>query len=167
MTTGYIDAPELTRATFIDGWYQTNDFGFQPSDGKLVVLGRADDMLNVGGVKIAPGPIEDRLRAIDGVRDALVTNTEDGLKSGILLAAVEIGPDCDSAYCRRQLSSIIGEYTIDFETILLSAFPRTETGKVRRDRIREDWRRNPTGSSLCQDTSAGDPAIRLARHAYT
>jgi acyl-coenzyme A synthetase/AMP-(fatty) acid ligase len=42
-----------------------NDVGFQPEPGKLVVLGRADDMLNIGGEKISPYPIESALNAID------------------------------------------------------------------------------------------------------
>jgi len=44
-----------------------NDVGFQPEPGKLVVLGRADDILNIGGEKISPYPIESALNAIDGL----------------------------------------------------------------------------------------------------
>ena len=62
MTDGYIDAPDLTRATFVDGWYHTGDLGYQPSHETLVVLGRTDDMLNIGGVKIAPAQSRNALK---------------------------------------------------------------------------------------------------------
>lgn len=148
MVDGYIDAPGLTRASFIDGWYHTSDVGFQPSEGTLVVLGRADDMLNAGGVKIAPGPIEERLRAIDGVRDALVTTIDDNLETGVLLVGVETGPG-GAATSRSLIAPIIDAYTTDFRLIALAEFPRTETGKIRPEDVRELYRRNTAGTTLC------------------
>ena len=67
MVTGYLDAPAWSRETFVDGWYHSNDIGFQPSSRTLVVVGRTDDVLNIGGMKIPPGPIEAQIRAIGGV----------------------------------------------------------------------------------------------------
>ena len=58
MVHGYFNDQAQTKASFIDGWYQTSDMGFIPAQGKLVLLGRADDMLNIGGVKTRAGPIE-------------------------------------------------------------------------------------------------------------
>jgi long-chain acyl-CoA synthetase len=72
MLDGYIDDPEATARHFRDGWFITNDVGVVPAPGRLRVLGRHDDMLNLGGIKLLPFPIEDRLRRIDGVREAIV-----------------------------------------------------------------------------------------------
>jgi acyl-coenzyme A synthetase/AMP-(fatty) acid ligase len=141
MTDCYVGAPELTRAVFIDGWHHTNDIGFQPSEGRLVLLGRADDMLNIGGIKIAPGPIEERLKAIDGVRDALVTSIDDNLETTLLLVAVEAEPDGDPADIEQRLTPIIEEYADGFKLMVLSVFPRTETGKIRREDVKELYRR--------------------------
>ena len=55
----------------MDGRYRTGDAGFMPAPDRLVVLRRADDMLNVGGVRIAPQPLEDRIKAIEGVADTV------------------------------------------------------------------------------------------------
>ena len=54
MVEGYYNDPVQTEANFVDGWFRTGDLGTMPAPGRLVVLGRADDMLNVGGVKICP-----------------------------------------------------------------------------------------------------------------
>ena len=139
-TDGYVGAPELTRAAFIDGWYHTNDVGFQPAEGKLVVLGRNDDMLNIGGVKIAPGPIEARLRAIDGVRDVLVTSIDDHQGSSVMLVAVETGPGGGPAKLGELIAPIVTEYVSYSRLIKLPLFPRTESGKIRREDVKRLYR---------------------------
>ncbi|WP_428487985.1 class I adenylate-forming enzyme family protein [Rhodopila sp.] len=141
MTDGYLDAPELTRSVFVNGWFHTSDVGFQPSKGKLVVLGRADDMLNIGGLKIAPGPIEQRLKAIDGIHDALVTSIDDHLETRVMLVAIETTADADRANLVRLVTPIIRAQVTYFQLVVLPAFPRTETGKVRREAVKELYRR--------------------------
>jgi acyl-coenzyme A synthetase/AMP-(fatty) acid ligase len=140
MTDGYINAPGLTRTTFVDGWFRTSDVGFQPSADKLVVLGRNDDMLNLGGLKIAPGPIEQRLKAIDGVGDALVTSIDDHLATRVMLVAIETTPDSDPAGLIRQITPIIRAYVGYFQLVALPRFPRTETGKIQREAVKDLYR---------------------------
>ena len=62
LASGYADSPEQTRAAFRaepDGtrWFRTDDLG-RVDDGTLVVLGRRDDVINSGGLKIAPHLVE-------------------------------------------------------------------------------------------------------------
>lgn len=52
---GYLGDPELTAETIVDGWYLTSDLGELADDGRLTVIGRVDDMVISGGVKV-PGP---------------------------------------------------------------------------------------------------------------
>jgi hypothetical protein len=44
-----------------------------PEPGKFIVIGRADEMLNIGGIKRAPRPLEARALTIDGVTDAVLS----------------------------------------------------------------------------------------------
>src|SRR3954449_5887221 len=76
MAKAYWNDPARTAAAFVDGWYRTSDTGYIPEPGKLVVLGRADDMLNIGGVKVPPAPLEDAVKAIPGVIDAVLLNVD-------------------------------------------------------------------------------------------
>ncbi len=140
MTDGYIGEPDLTKAAFIDGWYHTQDVGFQPSPGELVVLGRADDMLTVGGMKVAPGPVAERIKAIDGILDAMIASVVDRSGCEALLVAVEIGSDTAPPDLQSQISAVIQHYASAYQLLLLSAFPRTETGKIRHEDIREAYR---------------------------
>ncbi len=141
MTDGYIGAPDLTAAAFIDGWSHTNELGFQPSPETLVVLGRSDDMLNVGGMKVAPGPVVEQIKAIEGILDAMVGITVDRSGCDALLIAVETGLDGGPPDLQGLIGSIIQQFASAFVLLPLPVFPRTETGKIRQEAIHEAYRR--------------------------
>ena len=62
-------------ATFdADGFYPTGDLGALDADGYLWYHGRRDDMFKVKGATVYPSEVEAALRAIEGVRQAHVTN---------------------------------------------------------------------------------------------
>jgi O-succinylbenzoic acid--CoA ligase len=74
---GYRRRPDLTAEAFRDGWFTTSDRGVRHDDGRVEVLGRADDMINTGGVKVSATAIERCLSAQPGVRDACVVGLPD------------------------------------------------------------------------------------------
>ena len=76
IAAGYLDAPELSAEAFTeeDGlrWYRTNDLGELSGNGTLTVLGRADDVVITGGVKVSAAHVQAELERLDGVRAAFV-----------------------------------------------------------------------------------------------
>ena len=76
IAAGYLDAPELSAEAFVedDGvrWYRTNDLGEVDAAGKLTVLGRADDVVITGGVKVSAAHVQAELEKLDGVLAAFV-----------------------------------------------------------------------------------------------
>lgn len=76
VASGYLDDPEQTAAHFrvADGrrWYRTDDLGSLDEHGRLTVLGRTDDVINTGGVKVSAGRVAEVLLADERVRQALV-----------------------------------------------------------------------------------------------
>ena len=58
---GYLNAPELNRIAFIDGWYRTGDVGSLDADGFLTLHGRKRETINRGSEKIAPIEIDHAL----------------------------------------------------------------------------------------------------------
>jgi o-succinylbenzoate---CoA ligase len=77
LANGYRRDPDLTARSFHDGWFRTGDAGRLSEDGRLEVLGRTDDLINTGGVKIAPALVERVLAAQPGVREACVVGLPD------------------------------------------------------------------------------------------
>lgn len=72
---GYRDA-ERTRQVMRDGWLLTNDLGHL-EDGRLVITGRADDVVISGGVNVALPAVTQALRQLDGVTDAIALGVDD------------------------------------------------------------------------------------------
>jgi O-succinylbenzoic acid--CoA ligase len=88
LASGYLGNPELTAASFQDGWFHTSDLGSWTPDGRLRVLGRADDVIITGGEKVHPAAIERVLTAQPGVRAACVVGLADPEWGQVVAAAV-------------------------------------------------------------------------------
>lgn len=76
LAAGYLGEPGLTAGAFFeeDGvrWYRTSDLGSIDATGRLTVLGRADDVVVTGGVKVSAAHVQAELEKLDGVRAAFV-----------------------------------------------------------------------------------------------
>jgi o-succinylbenzoate---CoA ligase len=87
LADGYLGDPDLTAAAFVDGWFRTGDLG-RWREGRLDVLGRADDVIVTGGEKVAPAAVERVLIAQDGVATACVVGVPDAEWGQVVAAAV-------------------------------------------------------------------------------
>ena len=76
-----------------DGWFHTSDLGRLDDDGRLVVLGRSDDVVVSGGVNVSLAAVEARLRAMPGVGHAAVTSRPDAEWGAEVVAVIEAGGD--------------------------------------------------------------------------
>jgi acyl-coenzyme A synthetase/AMP-(fatty) acid ligase len=145
MVPCYFNDAALTASSFFDGWFQTGDVGLMPARGKLLVLGRSDDMLNIGGIKVARLPLEAEVKQIDGISDtaALAIASENDVT--LLLVAVEIAADTLSASLSRAISAVVSRHVRTFEIMPLPWFPRSASGKVQRPEIEAAFRRRQSG----------------------
>lgn len=86
LATGYLGGPPF------GGRFRTGDLG-RWTDGRLEVLGRADDVIVTGGEKVAPAAVERVLAAQPGVLAACVVGIADAQWGQVVAAAVVPGPD--------------------------------------------------------------------------
>jgi acyl-CoA synthetase (AMP-forming)/AMP-acid ligase II len=95
---GYLNAPDLFDA---DGWLDTEDA--VEVDGEYVrILGRASDLVNVGGQKVFPAEVENVLMTMDNVRDVSVFGEPNPLVGKVLAAVVNlIEPEPLDAFKKR------------------------------------------------------------------
>ncbi len=87
---GYHNNPEANAEAFVDGFFRTGDLGVLDPDGFLTVTGRKKDILvTAAGKNVAPGPLEDTIRAHQLVGHAVVVG--DGQK--FVSALITLDPD--------------------------------------------------------------------------
>ena len=136
--TGYWQQPELSSERFIqadDGSgetsYRTGDFGYWRSDGNLELVGRQDSQVKLRGYRIVLGEVEDALRTLPSVKEAVVAADEEkGLLLAYLVAASE--PPPSATLLRDALAAKLPHYALPNHIIFLPHFPLLTSGKVNR-----------------------------------
>ncbi|HUP68906.1 MAG TPA: AMP-binding protein [Acidimicrobiales bacterium] len=121
-----------------DGWLSTGDVG-EMVEGRLVVHGRADDLIVTGGENVWPGPVEEILLTHPAVADVAVVGRPDE-EWGERVVAVVVPQDPVAPPALAGLRSLVKErqpaYTAPRELVLVDALPRTAGGKLRRSALR-------------------------------
>ena len=129
---GYYREPERTAQVLsADGWFNTGDIGRIDEDGYVWITGRASRTIVLSsGKKVAPEELEERILALPGVREVVVSG--DGATRDI---KAEIFATIPEASVRRAVSALNGNLPVykRIKTVVVRAepFPRTASGKIR------------------------------------
>ena len=116
-----------------DGWFPTGDLGAIDDDGRVVVHGRAADVIVTGGEKVWPGPVEDVLRTHPLVADVAIAGRPDDEWGERIVAYVVPAaepPTLDDL--RALVKERLPAWCAPRELVLADALPRTALGKLRR-----------------------------------
>jgi fatty-acyl-CoA synthase len=146
LMAGYLDQPEATDRTLVDGWLDTGDLGFLHR-GRLYLTGRAKDVVILRGRNYPPDEIEHALDRVAGVRTGCGVATswlpEDGDREE-LFVFVEHAKDASDAErekipedCRKAVAAATGLDPDHVVVLAPGTLPRTSSGKLRRRRTLE------------------------------
>lgn len=138
-----VDAQGLHALCDADGWLQTNDLGHL-QDGHLFFDGRADDLINCGGVKIVPDLLEDRIRGKLGAGARIaVARVRDEARGEAVLVATE-GPADTLASLKDIAAAALGELGVaaagNLHVRHVDSIPLTATGKPLRRELSAAFR---------------------------
>ncbi|MFP5068764.1 benzoate-CoA ligase family protein [Pseudonocardia nantongensis] len=138
--TGYWCRTAVNRLVFQGGWMRTGDQYVRNDDGSYTCLGRADDVLKVGGIWVSPGEVESRLLEHPGLAEAIVVGIpdDDGLDKPIAFVVPRdpaAAPSSEElvAFCRDGLAAFKRPRAV----VTVEELPKTATGKIQRYRLRE------------------------------
>jgi acyl-coenzyme A synthetase/AMP-(fatty) acid ligase len=134
-TRGYLDDPDGSAKYFKGGGFYPGDFGTRLPDGRIRVLGRTEEVLNVKGVKFLLGPLEQEVAEFVGGNAVSVFSRLDANGNDQLMVAIEtltpVTPEQLQAL-KRWLMQKLHLHTIHFEGV--ARFPRTVGGMQKIDR---------------------------------
>ena len=139
VTSGYLDAPELNRGSFVDGWFRTGDIGSIDSDGFLTLHGRKTEMINRGGEKISPAEVDDALQRHPAVAEAAAFAVPHPRLGEDVAAAVVLreGATATPLELREFLLQSLAQFKIPRRIVFVDRLPKGATGKVQRQRLKE------------------------------
>ncbi|WP_020105933.1 AMP-binding protein [Nocardia sp. 348MFTsu5.1] len=140
----YHNNAEKTEASRKGDLGTVGDYGYFDEDGYLFLLDRRTDVIISGGVNIYPAEIEHELQSHPSVNDAAVIGVPDPEWGQRTLGVVQLVSGVEPSdilaqdireHCAKNLASFKVPKQIEF----VDEFPRTETGKLQRRRLRDKF----------------------------
>ncbi len=136
----YFRNPELTAERFADGWFDTCDIARFDEDGYLYLVGRACDVIFVGGFKVYAREVEKTLNEHPLVHEAAVIGVPRSISGEIVKAFVVLkkGERASAKelieYCKKKLSYYKVPRIIEFVTEM----PRSAIGEIVKRKLSKD-----------------------------
>lgn len=156
---GYANPAMRPGDGLVDGWYETGDLGAWDEAGRLVVLGRADDVLISGGENIHPQAVEEVAARCPGVQAVGVTAQADALW-GDRLVAVVVGTVSETDFllwCRERLPPAQRPRHMQRAASLpLNATGKLDRKALRRSLAEQRFEPSPLGGPVVRPVDALD-----------
>jgi acyl-CoA synthetase (AMP-forming)/AMP-acid ligase II len=146
--TGYLDNPEATAAAFAHGWFHSGDVGSFDDDGVLWFADRFKDVIKTGGENVASIEVEKAVYAADpAVGEVVVIGLPHERWTEAITAVVvpKEGTTVDADALLAALRTHLDRYKIPKSVIVAEVLPRTSTGKIQKNRLREEHARHYGG----------------------
>ncbi|MFV0244860.1 MAG: class I adenylate-forming enzyme family protein [Qingshengfaniella sp.] len=138
---GYLNAPAETAARFTaDGaWFLTGDSARMAEDGAVTYLGRGDDMINAGGIRVSPIEIETEMATHPALQDTAAVEVP--IKPGTTVIALFYTADhpVPEADLAAFASARLARYKCPRLYIRRPTLPRGANNKLSRRALREGW----------------------------
>ena len=136
--SGYLDRPDMTANTIVNGWLHTGDLGLIDDRGYVYIRGRLREVINSGGFKIFPGDVEAALAKHPAVSECSVFGVADdkwgeAVHAAVVLSNGVVGNESElMAFVKNELGSVKAPKAIHF----VAELPRNAAGKVSRAAVR-------------------------------
>lgn len=139
---GYRLRTDLTTAAFGPGIHRTSDLGYIDRNDRLVVVGRVDDVVQVGGINVSVAAVEAAVQDHPIVAEAAVVATPDD-QWGAKISAFVVASSTDLMSADELRESIVaraagvlGAESRPRQVFVLDKLPTLPTGKINREVLR-------------------------------
>jgi long-chain acyl-CoA synthetase len=136
---GYLNRPEATAETIVDGWLHTGDIGYVDEEGFVFIVDRKKDMIIKGGYNIYPREIEEVLYQMPQIAEAAVVGIKDEAKGEQVRAVISVRPgaELDESSVEQYLSQNLAKYKLPAEYVFVNELPKGPTGKILKRELRD------------------------------
>ena len=156
---GYYRDPDATAAAFSGGWLRTGDLGYLDVDGRLHLVDRIKDLIISGGLNISSLEIEGVLNEHPRVREAAVFGLPHPVLGQEVAAALVVRADVDARDLQAHVRARLGESHVPRRIEVVDSLPRTDSGKVRKQELRERFAVTQPVQDAAPPTSPAEHAV--------
>lgn len=136
---GYYKEPEITKEALENGNIYTNDLGYVGEDGLVYLLGRKGDVINMGGLKIAPTEIEEVVMTYEKIKDCACIPIKDEItgEAPKLFVVMNDGCEFDRKEITKFMLNKLEAFKVPKVFEVIDEIPRTFNGKIIRKKLKE------------------------------
>ncbi len=143
-TTLWRNADDFARA-YLErhpGYYSAGDAGLIDGNGRIHVMSRIDDIINVAGHRLSTGAIEQIVAAHPAIAECAVIGVPDALKGAVPIALVVLKSGCaqsETEICAELVARVrheLGPVASFKQAAVVAKLPKTRSGKILRGAIR-------------------------------
>ncbi|KAJ0790271.1 4-coumarate--CoA ligase 2 [Helianthus annuus] len=135
---GYINDPEATKRTIVDGWLHTGDIGLIDDDDELFIVDRLKELIKYKGFQVAPAELEAMLLTHPDISDAAVVPMVDENAGEVPVAFVvkSNGSTITETDVKQFISKQVVFYKRINRVFFVEAIPKSPSGKILRKDLR-------------------------------
>lgn len=137
---GYLNRPEATAETIVDGWLHTGDIAYMDDDGFIYLVDRAKDMVLRGGENVYCAEVENALFDHDAVAECAVFAVDDERLGEDVAAAIFVKPGAslNAEELRTHCKGFLAPFKIPrYLWLLDQPLPRNANGKFVKRALKE------------------------------
>jgi acetyl-CoA synthetase len=139
---GYVGDDAANRKAYKNGWYYTDDKAAMDEEGNFWFIGRDDDVIKASGYRIGPFEVESALLEHPAVAEAAVVGSPDPIRGLVVKAFVVLKPGFSPSdhlvvSLQEHVRSVTAPYKYPRAIEFVGSLPKTYSGKIRRNELRE------------------------------
>ena len=137
--SGYWNRPMETADALRGDWLVTNDLVYTDKDGYAYMLGRVDDIINVGGEKVSPIEVENLAGEYSAIKECACIGVPDETLGQIPVLFYVQEEDFSMEEWKRYLTKCMAKYMVPRAFVPVNALPRNPMQKLDRRAMRAMW----------------------------
>jgi acyl-coenzyme A synthetase/AMP-(fatty) acid ligase len=135
MMAGYLGRDTIDTGPIPDGWFATGDLAWTDQAGRIQLMGREADVINVEGLKVIPSEVEEVIASLAGVVEVKVYAGRRLSGGQFIKAAVVLEGEIDESAIRAHCEKHLVYYKRPERILPVEHLPRSPAGKILRDQL--------------------------------